>query len=150
MPPLDFLVVYAPHLGYPEAVHTAWWQSIRVVIRKCRRAAAYLTVMGDINGTLGEVQSGAVGDVAPVAQCGNGEEFHQGLLESDLWLPATCQPFAGGGLDVQHTFEATAGAPHADRLHRGGPPPSVHIVHSKGRFFVRPRCLQGGPLAGAG
>ena len=86
---------HAPHSGHDASDLQQWWKESEALIPK--KYNAWPTFwMGDMNATLGDTCTSAVGDVDPLPENENGRLFHDLLLRQSLWVPSTWEGIQSG------------------------------------------------------
>ena len=100
------LNAHAPHSGHTQADISKWWKSIEDGIKQKCEGWDIVTCI-DANAKVGSWQSEAIGDHQKEQENLNGEYFHQYLVTTAQWVPATfekCQvgqgktfTYPGGG-----------------------------------------------------
>ena len=102
----NVLVGHAPQSDDPDKTASArWWRDITIVVRKYCDPDIPLLYLFDTNGTVGSTLSTAIGPRYQQEQNENGELFHQLLLETASYVPAT---FGQQRLVSEHTWTSTA------------------------------------------
>ena len=80
--------VHCPHSGYDDQVLEAWWQKLDAIVTP-HALHHEVIFLGDVNGKVGQYPSKAVGELAPDAETTNGNLFHQFMIRTGQWCPAT-------------------------------------------------------------
>ena len=120
-----FVTGRAPHAGHEGAASEAFWHLISTRIRSYERDHL-IFFLGDTNGHLGNHASDAVGLHGGTQENVPGKNFHNWLLEHQLFVPATFVDYHPG--DLHSTFCAPNGE-HRTRIDYIGLPASIQYDH---------------------
>ena len=100
-----FITGRAPHAGRQEAESTTYWRNISTKIRPYSKDH-HVFFLGDTNGHLGEFSTTAVGAHGGIRENIPGREFHNWMLEHQLYAPSTFQETHRGEEHATHCCPA--------------------------------------------
>jgi len=89
-----YLVFHAPHEQWDTTVRAAFFKELQCVAEMGKNA--HLVTLGDVNGRVGSVTSGSIGNWAPEPQSSNGEMYHRFVKNINAFVPSTFSDFANG------------------------------------------------------
>lgn len=102
---MEIVTCYAPQRGRGKEEIVAWWEHFRVIMQKADKEAT-LFVLGDMNCSVGSVESEAIGTVDWDFEDVGGEHFRETCDALQLFVPSTFEQFHSGASD---TFKSCNG-----------------------------------------
>ena len=92
--------LHAPHRGHEQHFIQTWWSTTRELLHKYGQTALVL-LAGDLNASVGSIQSTQIGEVGQEIEDLPGQHWHQILAEMKCFLPCTFTEFQRG---ETHTY----------------------------------------------